>query len=208
MTTPAEQTHTPLVKFCGLSRPQDIEAVNSLHPDFAGFIVNYPPSRRSITTEKLCELREQLDPSIAAVGVFVDQDPTFIANVARTCALDYVQLHGGESEGDIERLRALDVPPIIKAFVVQEEADAQRAQASSADYVLLDNGKGTGQTFDWSLIQTVDRPYFLSGGLNKDTIAQALELHPFAIDVSSGIETDGYKDRNKMEALLAAVRGR
>ncbi len=197
----------PLVKFCGLCRPQDVEAANRLCPDFAGFIMCYPPSPRNLSIETMHAIGRFLNPGIRKVGVFVDQDPQLIAQAASACSLKYVQLHGNETEDDIQRLRELGAPRIIKAFVIRDEADVQRAQNSSADYVLLDNGKGTGEQFDWSLIGKIDRPYFLSGGITIDNIDEALTLHPFAIDVSSGIETNGRKDEAKMEALLAAVRG-
>lgn len=198
----------PLVKFCGLRRPEDVAAVNRTRPDFAGFVVDYPPSRRSVSAEELLALRGRLDAGIAAVGVFVDRDPAFVARVARACGLDYVQLHGDERESDVARLRELGAPPVIKAFVVQDARDVRRARESSADYVLLDNGKGTGSAFNWELAGQMDRPFFLSGGLRADRVEAAIaRLRPFALDVSSGIETDGCKDEQKMEALMRAVRG-
>ena len=202
-----EPQQAPLVKFCGLRRAEDVAAANRTRPDFAGFVVDCPASRRSVSVERLRELRRLLDPDIAAVGVFVDRDPAFVAETARACGLDYVQLHGDETEADIARLRELGAPPVIQAFVVRDADDVRRARESSADCVLLDNGKGTGKAFDWSLVQTMGRPFFLSGGIDAETAGAAARLRPFALDVSSGIETDGCKDETKMEALLAAVRG-
>ena len=118
------------------------------------------------------------------------------------------QLHGGEDEAYIRRLRRLTRKPVIQAFRMDTEEDGEKAQASSADYVLLDAGEGgTGTVFDWSLLRGVTRPYFLAGGLNPANVAGAVEiLAPYAVDVSSGIETDGVKDREKMAAFVQAVR--
>lgn len=203
----SQRTGATRLKFCGLHRPEDVAAANRTRPDFAGFVVDYPPSRRSVSIDELHNLRAHLHPSIAAVGVFVDRDPAFVANVAHACRLDYVQLHGDEDERCIARLRELNAPPLIKAFVVQSPDDVMRARASSADCVLLDGGKGSGRTFDWTLAEALGRPFFLSGGLDANTAGAAIvRMHPFALDVSSGIETDGRKDEAKMEALIRAVR--
>ena len=203
----SEPAGTPLVKFCGLRRAEDVAAANRTRPDFAGFVVDYPPSRRSVSVETLRELRRSLDAGIAAVGVFVDREPRFVAEVARSCELDYVQLHGDEDEEYIAHLRGLGAPPAIKAFVVRDANDVRRARRSGADFILLDNGKGTGATFDWNLARALDRPFFLSGGIDPASARTAAErLRPFALDVSSGIETDGCKDKDKMEALIRAVR--
>ena len=107
----------------------------------------------------------------------------------------------------LAKLRTITDKPIIKAFVIRSEDDVKRAEESSADYVLLDGGKGEGKAFDWSLLKEIKRPFFLAGGLNTENVAAAVKsLRPFAVDVSTGVETDGVKDTEKMTAFVAEVR--
>ena len=195
------------IKICGLSRPEDIEAANLLHPDYIGFVFA-KGSKREVSREKALELKKLLDPKIKAVGVFVREDPEIIAGLLSDGVIDIPQLHGGEDEAYIHRLRKLTDKPIIKAFRIDTEEDVQAAETSSADLVLLDSGTGgTGTTFDWSLIGRICRPYFLAGGLNPENAAEAVgSLKPFAVDVSSGVETDGKKDPQKMQDFVQAVR--
>ena len=194
------------IKLCGLTRPEDITAANALEPDFVGFVFS-PKSRRCVTAEQARALRSQLSPAIQAVGVFVDEEPERVAALLEAGIIDLAQLHGREDEGYLERLRALTEKPILQAFQIKTAEDLMRTQSSSADYILLDSGAGTGTTFDWGLLTSVRRPYFLAGGLGPDNVAQAIQvLHPWGVDVSSGIETGGVKDFHKMAALVAAVR--
>ena len=194
------------IKFCGLSRQGDIEAVNELKPEYIGFVF-VKTSKRYISPEQAEELKKRLDPEIKAVGVFADEDPERIAEVCRKGIVEMVQLHGEEGEKEIRRLRSLICQPIIKAFCIKTAADIKIAKRCSADYILLDSGAGTGIAFDWGQIGNVGRPYFLAGGLRSGNVERALkQLKPYAVDVSSGIETDGWKDKKKMEALIAAVR--
>lgn len=194
------------IKMCGLRRPEDIRAVNGLKPEYIGFVF-FPGSRRYITPETANALKEMLDPGIEAVGVFVDENPETVAELLADRTIDMAQLHGHEDEQYLARLRKLTDRPLIRAFRIRSAEDAMRAQASSADRILLDAGAGDGKTFDWSWLRTVKRPYFLAGGLNPENAARAvLELKPYAVDVSSGIETDGFKDIQKMRAFIRAVR--
>lgn len=194
------------IKLCGLTRPEDIAAANALEPDFVGFVFA-PKSRRYVTAEQAKALRNHLLPSIQAVGVFVDEEPERVAALLEAGIIDLAQLHGREDEGYLERLRALTEKPILQAFQIKTAEDLMRAQSSLADYILLDSGAGTGTTFDWGLLTSVRRPYFLAGGLGPDNVAQAIRtLHPWGVDVSSGIETGGVKDFHKMAAFAAAVR--
>ncbi len=158
--------------------------------------------------EQAKALREALNPAIRAVGVFVREEPEIVAGLLDDGIIDLAQLHGGEDEAYIARLRALTDRPIIQAFRIEVPADLDRARASKADYILLDNGAGgTGAAFDWSLLTGFHRPYFLAGGLGPGNVAEAIAaLHPYAVDVSSGIETDGHKDISKMQAFVAAAR--
>lgn len=194
------------IKLCGLSRESDILVANELMPEYIGFVFA-EKSRRYVSFERAGELRRILDPHIAAVGVFVNEDAKNVAALLCSGTIDIAQLHGDEDEDYIAKLRELTDRPIIKAFRIGGKSDIAQASRSSADYVLLDSGSGTGKLFDWELICGIDRPYFLAGGLDSASAAEAVNLlHPYAVDVSSGIETDGYKDKNKMTDFVRAVR--
>lgn len=196
-----------LVKICGLTRLEDVEAVNALMPDMAGFVF-YRPSRRCVSGDAARELGSGLSPSIIKVGVFVDEDPLVIADLVGSGIIDAVQLHGVEDGAYIHGLRRLVDVPIIKTFLVRGPRDIGAANRSDADCVLLDAGMGSGMTFDWSLLDGMERDYILSGGLNPGNIRDAVEmLHPYGVDVSSGVETDGRKDPSKMSAFLRTVHG-
>lgn len=193
------------MKFCGLKRPADIEAVNELQPDYIGFVFA-KKSKRYVTPETARELKALLRPEIQAVGVFVNEEAAVIADLLNTGVIDIAQLHGSEGEAEIAALRALTQKPIIQAFQVKTEEDVRTAEKSTADLILLDSGAGTGTTFDWEILHNVKRPYFLAGGLDPENVADAIKrAHPYAVDVSSGIETDGIKDREKMAAFQRAV---
>ncbi len=195
------------IKLCGLMRPSDIEAANLLHPDYVGFVFA-KKSRRYVSLERVKTLKELLHPDILAVGVFVDEEPDAVASWLAAGVIDLAQLHGGEDEAYMEKLRGLTDKPIIKAFSVRGEGDIRNANESSADYVLLDAGDGgTGTAFDRGLLAGMNRPYFLAGGLDADTVGEAVgRWRPYAVDVSSGIETDGVKDAEKMRAFVDRVR--
>jgi len=195
------------IKLCGLTRPCDIEWVNDLQPDYIGFVFAQK-SKRYVSPERAKALREGLDSNIRAVGVFVNEAPEAVAALLNDGIIDVAQLHGGEDADYIKALRKLTDRPLIKAFRIDSAADLDRARRSTADHVLLDNGAGgTGTAFDWSVLKDFDRPFFLAGGLGSDNVARAIKaVHPFAVDVSSGIETDGVKDYKKMTAFVSAVR--
>ena len=194
------------IKLCGLTRSCDIEYVNELLPEYIGFVFA-PKSRRYISPEKAEVLREHLDDRITPVGVFVDEKIEVIADLIKRKIIDIVQLHGNESEQYIEDLRRVIDCPVIKAFRIESEADIVSANNSSADYVLLDSGGGTGKVFDHSLLKDIARPYFLAGGLTPENVETAVkQLKSFAVDVSSSLETDGFKDKIKMTAFVNAVR--
>lgn len=194
------------IKLCGLSRIRDIEAANALAPDYVGFVFA-ENSRRYVTPEQAAVLKSRLASGIAAVGVFVDEKPETVARLMNRGVIDMAQLHGSETEDYVRLLRTLTDKPLLQAFRIHSAPDCRRAAASSADYVLLDSGAGTGRAFDWELVREVGRPYFLAGGLDAENVERAvLRLHPYAVDVSSGIETDGSKDRGKMEEFVRIVR--
>lgn len=194
------------IKLCGLSRLCDIEAANEIRPDYIGFVFSQK-SKRYIRPEKAAELKKRLCPDIKTVGVFTDEKPENIAALLESGVIEIAQLHGLEDDKYVRQLKLLCKKPVIQAFQIQTAYDIVRAKQSAADFVLLDAGAGAGTTFDWKLITNIKRPYFLAGGLNAENIVPAIRsLHPYAADVSSGIETCGYKDKAKMAAFAAAVR--
>lgn len=196
------------IKICGLRRPEDIAYVNEAKPDFAGFIIDVPKSRRNVPREKVRELTALLSPEILPVGVFVNVSMETILSLVTDGTLKAVQLHGQESQSYLEELKKQVAVPLIRAFSIRSPEDLTEAEKSPADFVLLDNGAGgTGETFDWSLLSSFDRPFFLAGGLRLENITEAVSrFHPYALDLSSGVETDGYKDKEKIIAAVAAVR--
>ena len=194
------------IKMCGLRRACDIEAANELRPDYVGCVFANG-SKRCVRPGEAKVLRSMLDPGISAVGVFVDADPSFIEDILDSGTIDMIQLHGNEDGGYIDRLRSSSSVPIVKAFRIGDGMDVDEIMSCPADHIMLDSGAGTGNVFDWNMIENMNRPYFLAGGLSADNVEEAIErLHPFAVDVSSGIETDGFKDKTKMAAFVAAVR--
>lgn len=195
------------IKICGLSRMEDIDYVNEAQPDYCGFVIGVPASRRNVTVTQLARLRERLLEQICPVGVFVNAEPKLIAELLNGGLIDIAQLHGSEDETYIARLRDLTDKPLIKAFSVQNLSDLEMAEKSSADLVLLDHGKGgTGASFEWELLRHwKKRPYILAGGLDAGNIPEAVsEYHPYAVDLSSSVETGGKKDREKILAAVAA----
>lgn len=193
-------------KLCGLMRPADIAAANALMPEYIGFVFA-PKSRRYLPPAQAAVLKRQLAPGITAVGVFVNEPPESVAALLNGGVIDAAQLHGREGEDYIAHLRTLTDKTIIQAFKIATPQDVARAEQSTADFVLLDSGAGSGTTFDWALLKSIRRPYFLAGGLDPQNVTQAIQaLHPYAVDVSSGIEENGHKDAEKMAAFVAAVR--
>lgn len=193
------------VKLCGLKRPCDIEWANDVRPDYVGFV--FAGKKRRVTDDQAKSLRGQLCNDIPVVGVFVDENQAHITRLVRDEIIQVVQLHGQEDDEYIKTLRNEIAVPIIKAFSVANREDVQRACQSRADYILLDNGKGgTGTSFDWSIIQDIVRPFFLAGGLTPENVVEALQLQPYALDVSSGIETDGVKDKAKIQQFMTRIR--
>ena len=196
------------IKICGLTRPEDIQAVNEAKPDFAGFIVEFPKSRRNVTVEQLKGLREELDDSILPVGVFVNAPVELPAQLLNEGTIALAQLHGQEDEAYIRQLKTMTDQLLIKAFSIKTEEDVKSAIRSEADYILLDQGSGgTGETFDWNLVPAIKRPWFLAGGLGCDNLETAIKLlHPWAADLRSSVETDGHKDPDKIAKAVQTVR--
>ena len=194
------------IKLCGLKRPCDIDYANAVMPDFAGFVFA-PKSKRYVTPEAARDLREKLNAEITPVGVFVNEPIGNIEYLVERNIISMVQLHGTEDNEYIELLRKSVRCPIIQAFCIKTKSDAQRAEQSEADYIMLDSGGGTGETFEHSLIGGVSREFFLAGGLDCKNVRAAISKYrPFAVDASSSLETDGVKDKEKMKAFVEAVR--
>ena len=196
------------IKICGLRRREDILAVNEARPDYCGFIIEFPKSFRSVTADKVRELVKDLSPEIKGVGVFVNAPVEFVSGLMNDGTLALAQLHGQEDEAYIRELKKLTDKPIIKAFSVKTSEDIEKALQSPADYILLDQGSGgTGMTFDWSLIPKIERPFFLAGGIGAENLEQAIrEIRPYAVDLSSSVETDKWKDPEKIWNVVDIVR--
>lgn len=197
------------IKICGLSREEDIDYVNTAMPDFIGFIIDFPKSHRSITPEMAKQLKSKLNPKIKAVGVFVNAPYEYIAKICKENIIDMVQLHGNEDDEYINKLKELTDKEIIKAFIVKDDFDSNKAENSLADYILLDGGMGSGKRFSYEKINGIQRPFFLAGGLSPENIAESTSLvRPFSVDMSSGVETDKVKDFEKIISAIKQVHGR
>lgn len=198
------------IKICGLRRKEDILYVNHALPDFAGFIINFPKSHRSCSADEVRALRTGLDERILPVGVFVDEDPGIVAGLLKEGTIALAQLHGRETPEMIRWLQKETHRPVVKAFKVRTKEDIEEALQSPADYILLDQGYGGGQTFDWDLVPRIERPWFLAGGLNSENMSEAIQrLHPWAVDLSSSVEIDKKKDEQLiLQAVRAAHKGK
>lgn len=195
------------IKFCGLKRKIDIDYANVIRPDYIGFVF-VRESVRYVQAEEAKLLRSKLHSGIVPVGVFADEPVENVARMLNEGVIDVAQLHGREDDSYIARLRQMADRPIIQAFGISSETDVTRALRSPADYILFDNQcGGSGKTFEWSLLSSIQRPFFLAGGLNATNIRQAiLLLRPFAVDISSSVETSKFKDQDKMRLIADAVR--
>ena len=194
------------IKICGLFREEDIAYANQVMPDYIGFVF-WEHSRRYVNHEQAAALRRLLKPEIRAVGVFVDALPEEMISLLREGVIDMAQLHGNETEEDIRYLQAVTGKPVIKAVRVKSRRDVEAWLDSSAEHLLFDSGMGSGVAFDWGLLTGIHRDFFLAGGLNLDNLKQAVEAaNSYAVDLSSGVETDGIKDRCKMQEAVRLVR--
>ena len=195
------------IKFCGLRREEDVKYAASLDAGFFGFILSQR-FKRFVSPEEVCRLKALVPASSRTVGVFVDEPLDYVADCAKTAALDMIQLHGNEDDGYINDIKEKTGLPVIKMVKPVSESDIIAARHCVADFILLDSGAGgTGKVFDWSLAEKLGRDYILAGGLTPENVGEAVErLKPFAVDVSSGVETEGIKDFSKMKAFAAEVR--
>ena len=205
------------VKVCGLRRQEDIDYANCIKPDLIGFV--FAPSKRRVTPEQAEQLVQGLDSSIAVAGVFVDQPITFIVDLLERGIIQYVQLHGNEDAAYIASLRETCgkkgiAAKLIKAVKVREAKDLAHVEEWDCEYLLLDAWQeegemagGNGRSFDWNLVQAIGKPFFLAGGLTPANVAQAIRMtEPFGVDASSCMETDGFKDFDKMKTFVEGAR--
>ena len=195
------------IKFCGLRHEEDVKYAASLDAGFMGFILS-ERFKRYIAPDKVARMKEFVPSSAKTVGVFVDEPMDYVVIAAKTAKLDMIQLHGTEDEAYIAEVKEKTGLPVIKMIKPVSLNDIMAAQHSIADLILLDSGAGgTGKTFDWSLAESLERDYILAGGLNPGNVGEAVKrLKPFAVDVSSGVETEGIKDLEKMKAFASEVR--
>ena len=198
------------VKICGLCQMQDVSYVNACLPDYVGFV--FAESRRQVSSEQVKEMRKALNPRIQTVGVFVNEKIETIVQLCNRGILDLIQLHGDEDGDYLRRLASSTDIPIIRAVRVQSARQILEAQKQKCDYLLLDTyipGQygGGGKSFDTKLVPPLSKPWFLAGGLDPGHIGEKLEkYHPFGVDVSSGVETEGRKDPKKIQAFIERVR--
>ena len=193
------------IKLCGFNDPDMIVWVNRSRPDYVGYVFA-EKSRRFVTPETAAVMTRILDDCITPVGVFVDSPFEYIDALRKAGTIKAAQLHGNESDDLIKRLQDTGLT-VIKAFEVRSQEDLENAVLSPADFVLLDSGKGSGVTFDHSLLREFHKDYFLAGGLTPENVGDAIEkYHPYAVDASSSLETNGTKDYMKILAFTDAVR--
>lgn len=198
-----------LAKICGITTIEaGLKAAES-GADFIGFV--FAKSKRQVTKQQARVIAEKLPVNVKKVGVFVNEDLATIQDIAKTVELDYVQLHGDESADFCKSVGY----PIIKAFQIREQADVDELANYKCDYFLLDSpaGKyrgGNGETFNWSLVKDLadlEGKVLLAGGLHAGNVAEAIkEVKPAGIDVSSGVETNGIKDNDKIKAFIHEVK--
>lgn len=209
--------NTTKIKICGLKRKKDIEIVNKYRPDYIGFV--FAESKRKVIKEQAMELRKILNSDILAVGVFVNEDIDKIVDLVEDKVIDLIQLHGDEDKEYIIKLReALSTKQIdakiIKAIRVESGDNVKEILMGNdlLDYILFDTYSskeygGTGQAFDWNILKDIKQPFFLAGGLNSENVNDAIKTcNPYVVDVSSAVETDGYKDEEKIKEFITKIK--
>ena len=195
------------IKICGLRRLEDIEIVNRYKPDYIGFV--FAESKRKVSHDLALKMRKELSSGIVPVGVFVDADASEITGLFESGVIEIAQLHGNESEEYIMNLKENTNGnlKIINAIEMSDERDLLKYDSSKADYLLLDSGKGSGKTFDWRLIRKdLKKDFFLAGGIDIFNVKKAIEeIDPYAIDLSSSLEIDGFKDENRIKEIMEVI---
>ena len=218
--------YTPKVKMCGISKVETIPAVVEAKPDYMGLV--FAPSKRQVTVDQAKTLVEELhrgyaqkygsdtehdkNDTIKTVGVFVNETVDNLITIANEANLDAVQLHGDEDETFIQSLKERTNVEVWKAIRIRSAADVEEWIDSSADMLLFDayhkdERGGTGEVFDWSSLDAFERPFMLAGGIDSTNVARAIRtVRPYGIDISSGIETNGVKDDEKITAFTKIVK--
>ena len=204
--------YTPKIKMCGISKVETIPAIVDAKPDYMGLV--FAPSKRQVTVEQAKTLVDELHKhyEIKTVGVFVNETVENLLKIAEEVKLDVIQLHGDEDETFIQSLKECTNLEVWKAVQVRSAADAEKWIDSSADMLLFDayhkdERGGTGEVFDWSSLDAFERPFMLAGGIDSANVARAIRtVRPYGIDISSGIETKGVKDDEKIKAFTNIVR--
>ncbi|MBS6724842.1 MAG: bifunctional indole-3-glycerol-phosphate synthase TrpC/phosphoribosylanthranilate isomerase TrpF [Veillonella sp.] len=218
--------YTPKVKMCGISKVETIPAVVEAKPDYMGLV--FAPSKRQVTVDQAKILVEELhrgyakkygsdtehdkNDTIQTVGVFVNETVDNLVTIANEANLDAVQLHGDEDETFIQSLKERTNVEVWKAIQIRTAADTEKWIDSSADMLLFDayhkdERGGTGEVFDWSSLDAFERPFMLAGGIDSTNVARAIRtVRPYGIDISSGIETNGVKDDEKITAFIKIVK--
>ena len=211
--------YTPKVKMCGISKVETIPAVVEAKPDYMGLV--FAPSKRQVTVEQAKILIEELHKQcinhydtkvVKTVGVFVNETLDNLVRIADTANLDAVQLHGDEDEAFIQSLKERTNVEVWKAVQIRSAADVEKWIDSSADMLLFDayhkdERGGTGEVFDWSSLDAFERPFMLAGGIDSTNVARAIRtVRSYGIDISSGIETNGVKDDEKITAFTKIVK--
>lgn len=218
--------YTPKVKMCGISKVETIPAVVEAKPDYMGLV--FAPSKRQVTVDQAKILVEELhrgyaqkygsdtehdkNDTIKTVGVFVNETVDNLVTIANEANLDAVQLHGDEDETFIQSLKERTNVEVWKAVQIRSAADVEKWIDSSADMLLFDayhkdERGGTGEVFDWSSLDAFERPFMLAGGIDSTNVARAIRtVRPYGIDISSGIETNGVKDDEKITAFTKIVK--
>lgn len=199
------------IKICGLKRECDIDYANEFLPDYIGFI--FANTKRYVPSELAKKLKARLDSRIKAVGVFVNEDIDLVCDIANCGTIDLIQLHGDEDEEYINTVKQRTGKPIIKAVRVRSGQQVLTAEKLPCDYLLLDTYRkeqygGIGESFNWKLIpKTLSKPFFLAGGLNSENILQAENtVKPYCLDISTGVEENGFKSREKIEEIIKLIR--
>lgn len=196
------------IKICGIKRLEDIKLANKYKPDYIGFV--FADSKRKVSHDLAYELKQNLDSDIISVGVFVDSPIEEIVKLFNEGVIEVAQLHGDEDEKYIKSLKdnTNDKLKIIKAVEMSYKTDLLKYDDFPADYLLLDSGKGSGKTFDWGLIRNdLKKEFFLAGGLNSENVKELImKFNPYAIDLSSSLEVDGYKDENKIKEIMEVIK--
>ena len=203
----AEGVAPTRVMLTGMFLERDVAAVNAAGPDLCGFTVNLSYSRRNVAIGRLASLVRELDPKIPAVGLFVDQPIGMVAELADT-VLDLLELGGSEDDAYIRAVRNLVDIPICQRNRLDGPAAAERANASTADIVMLKGSWYILTDRDLDLIRQVNRPYILSGGLTPGNLRRTVDLlSPWGVDLDTGIEQNGFKSAEKIASAIGVVRG-